>query len=29
MNQIVFLYYDEIGHEIYTGHENGSIVIWN
>lgn len=29
MNQISFVYYDELRHEIVTGHENGSIVIWN
>jgi hypothetical protein len=29
MNQVTYVYYDEIRHEIITGHENGSIVLWN
>jgi len=28
MNEISYVYYDEIRHEIITGHESGSIVIW-
>jgi hypothetical protein len=29
MNQITYVYYDELRHEIVTGHENGSVIIWN
>lgn len=29
MNSITFIYYDELRHEIITGHETGSIVIWS
>lgn len=28
MNEISYVYYDEIRHEIISGHESGSIVIW-
>ena len=29
MNIITYLHYDETRHSIVSGHENGSIVIWN
>lgn len=29
MNTITYVFYDELRHEIVTGHESGSIVIWN
>lgn len=29
MNTITYVFYDEKRHEIVTGHENGSIVLWN
>eukprot|EP00347_Sterkiella_histriomuscorum_P015915 403355201 len=29
MNIVTYVFYDEIRHEIITGHESGSIVLWN
>ncbi len=29
MNTITYVFYDELRHEIVTGHESGSIVLWN
>jgi len=29
MNTITYVFYDEVRHEIVTGHESGSFVIWN
>ena len=29
MEEISVIYYDELSHEIITGHKNGSICIWN
>lgn len=29
MNEMSFVYYDESHHEIITGHEDGSLVIWH
>lgn len=29
MNTITYVFYDEVRHEIVTGHESGSVVIWN
>lgn len=29
MNSITYVYYDEQRHEVITGHDNGSVVIWN
>jgi hypothetical protein len=28
MNEITQVYYDEAQHEVVTGHEDGSFVIW-
>ncbi len=28
VNEITYVYYDENNHEIITGHEDGSLVIW-
>ncbi|CDW78445.1 UNKNOWN [Stylonychia lemnae] len=29
MNTITYVFYDELRHEVITGHESGSVVIWN
>lgn len=29
VNQITYVFYDEQRHEVVTGHENGSVIIWN